>query len=290
MGGTGFLGINLILALKRKFNNFEITSASRKKTLLLKSSKNIKFVIGDFSKKSILKKKLKNKNFDIVINLGGNIQHKNKSQTVKSHFKLCKNLVDNFKSKIELFVQIGSSMEYGTQNFPNKESDKCFPKSNYGKSKFKSTNYLKKSNLRYIILRPYQVYGPYQKINRLIPSSINYLLRGEQFNSSSGDQLRDFLYVDDFTNLVVKILKNKKTPVGIYNVGTGIPTSIRSVLEKIKSQINKGNINYGSIEMRNDETKILYPNIRKIKKIFKWSPKTSLSLGIKKTIKFYEKQ
>ena len=115
-------------------------------------------------------------------------------------------------------------------------------------------------------------------------------MRGEQFNSSSGDQLRDFLYVDDFTNLVVKILKNKKTPVGIYNVGTGTPTSIRSVLEKIKSQINKGNINYGSIEMRNDETKILYPNIRKIKKIFKWSPKTSLSLGIKKTIKFYEKQ
>lgn len=290
MGGTGFLGINLILALRKKFKNFEITCVSRKKSFFLKISKNIKFINGDFAKKITLKKKLKNKNFDIIINLGGNIQHKNKSQTIRSHFKICKNLVDYYKNKIDLFVQIGSSMEYGTQNYPNKESDKCFPKSFYGKSKLRSTKYLEKSNLRYIILRPYQVYGPYQKINRLVPSSINKLLRDKEFNSSSGEQLRDFMYVDDFTNLVVKILKNKKIPVGIYNVGTGIPISIRSVLEKVKSQINKGKINYGLIEMRNDETKILYPNITKIKRIMKWSPKTSLILGIKKTIKFYANQ
>ena len=289
MGGTGFLGINLILALKKKFKNLDITCVSRRKTFFLKAS-NIKFINGDFSKKLVLKKKLKNKTFDIIINLGGNIQHKNKFQTIKSHFKLCKNLVDYFKNKIDLFVQIGSSMEYGTLNYPNKESDKCFPKSFYGKSKLRSTKYLEKSNLKYIILRPYQVYGPYQKINRLVPSSINNLLRDQEFNSSSGEQLRDFMYVDDFTNLVLKILKNKKIPVGIYNVGTGIPISIRSVLEKVKSQINRGNINYGYINMRKDETKILYPNIKKIKKIFKWSPKTSLSLGIKKTIKFYENQ
>ena len=42
--------------------------------------------------------------------------------------------------------------------------------------------------------------------------------------------------------------------------------------------------------MRKDEVKILYPNIKKIKKIFNWSPKTSLSIGINKTIKFYENQ
>ena len=102
-------------------------------------------------------------------------------------------------------------MEYGTQNFPNKESDKCNPKSFYGKSKLKSSNYLKKSNLRYLILRLYQVYGPYQKINRLVPLLINNLLRGKQFKSSSGEQLRDFMYVEDFTNLMIKILKKKKT-------------------------------------------------------------------------------
>ena len=42
--------------------------------------------------------------------------------------------------------------------------------------------------------------------------------------------------------------------------------------------------------MRKDEIKILFPNTKKIKKIFKWRPVTSLSSGIKKTIKFYEKK
>ena len=148
--------------------------------------------------------------------------------------------------------------------------------------KLKSSNYIKKSKLRYLILRLYQVYGPYQKINRLVPSSIFNLLRNKQFNSSSGQQLRDFMYVDDFTNLIVKILKDKKPPVGIYNVGTGVPVSIKKVLEKIRSQIITGDIKYGSIKMRKDEIKILFPNTKKIKKIFKWRPVTSLSSGIKK--------
>lgn len=290
VGGTGFLGVNLILAIRKKFQNFKIISVSRKKTPLLRNSKNFKSIYADLSKKSLLIKKFKNHNFDIVINLGGNIQHKNKFDTNRSHFKLCKNLVDYFENKIELFIQIGSSMEYGTQNFPNKETDKCLPKSIYGKSKLKSSNYIKKSKLRYLILRLYQVYGPYQKINRLVPSSIFNLLRNKEFNSSSGQQLRDFMYVDDFTNLIVKILKDKKPQVGIYNVGTGVPISIKRILKKIGSQITTGNIKYGSIKMRKDEIKILYPNIKKIKKIFKWKPTTSLSFGIKKTIKFYEKK
>ena len=289
IGGTGFLGVNLILAIRKKLRDFKIISVSRKKSSLLRNSKNLNFIHADLSKKSLFIKKFKNYNFDIVINLGGNIQHRNKFDTNRSHFKLCKNLVDYFENKIELFIQIGSSMEYGTQNYPNKETDKCQPKSIYGKSKLQSSNYLKKSKLRYLILRLYQVYGPYQKINRLVPSSIFNLLRNKEFNSSSGKQLRDFMYVDDFTNLIVKILKSKKPPVGIYNVGTGVPISIKKILKKIKSQIMVGNIRYGSIKMRKDEIKILYPSIKKIKKTFKWEPTTSLSSGIKKTIKFYEK-
>ena len=41
--------------------------------------------------------------------------------------------------------------------------------------------------------------------------------------------------------------------------------------------------------MRKDEPKILLPDIKKVKKFYKWKPKTKLQIGLKKTIKFYDK-
>ena len=58
---------------------------------------------------------------------------------------------------------------------PHRENDTCKPNSIYGKSKFKSTNYLTKSGLNFVVLRLYQVYGPYQKTNRIIPLAITKL-------------------------------------------------------------------------------------------------------------------
>ena len=42
--------------------------------------------------------------------------------------------------------------------------------------------------------------------------------------------------------------------------------------------------------MKKSETKKSYPNVKKIKKIFNWKPNTNLDVGLKKTIKFYEKK
>ena len=97
-------------------------------------------------------------------------------------------------------------MEYGLAKSPNYENSECKPKSYYGISKLKSTQALKKSQLNYIVLRLYQIYGPYQKINRLIPIAINQLLDNKKFNASSGRQVRDFLYVDDFVDGVLMCL------------------------------------------------------------------------------------
>ena len=100
-------------------------------------------------------------------------------------------------------------MEYGTTKSPNYENFNCKPKSYYGISKLKSTQLLKKSGMNYIVLRLYQIYGPYQKINRLIPIAINQLLKNKALNVSSGVQSRDFLYIEDFIKLIKKILLSK---------------------------------------------------------------------------------
>lgn len=287
VGGTGFLGTNLILSLK-KFRKFEITSISRKLPKKKLKQKNLKFISADLSNFENLKKNLKHKNYDVIINLGGNINHQDKKDTNSSHYELCKNLIKYFNSKEKLFIQAGSSLEYGKAKSPNLENIKCLPNTIYGKSKFKSTLLLKKSKFNYVALRLYQIYGPHQKINRIIPLAIYNLLKKNYFESSSGEQIRDFMYIDDFTQLILKILFSKNIISGVYNVGSGNPISVKKVLKKIEHLTGIKKINYNKIEMRKNEPRILYPSINKIKKKFNWTPKISLRKGLLKTIKFYE--
>ena len=55
---------------------------------------------------------------------------------------------------------------------------------------------------------------------------------------------------------------------------------------KIRNIISKGNPKFGAIKMRKDEVKFLYPDIKKVKKEFKWSPKVNISEGLKKLLNF----
>ena len=89
--------------------------------------------------------------------------------------------------------------------------------------------------------------------------------------------------------MISKILKKNNLTSGIYNVGTEKPVSVKNVIKKIVKFSKRGEPNFGKIKMRKDEINNLYPNIKKVKKEFNWSPKVSLNKGLIKTIKFYEK-
>ena len=163
----------------------------------------------DISKKELIKKKIK-KNYDYVDNFGGYVNHSEKLKTYKSHYVGCKNLTDFFLTKkIKSFIQIGSCVEYGNTMSPQLETSKTNVKtlqSTYGKAKLKATNYLlkqyKRNNFPSTILRLYLVYGPRQDFNRFVPLIIKGCLSNSLFPCSSGIQYRDFLYVDDFVNLI----------------------------------------------------------------------------------------
>ncbi len=289
IGGTGFLGYNL--AKKLLLHRFKITLLCKKenfKMLKLKKAKYLYCKIENFKK---LEKKL-NQNFDIVINFSGNIDHQNKEQTFKTHYGGTKNLFHILKNKnIQLFIQAGSSLEYGKKSSPQKESKVSKPISVYGKAKFLASNFLLKSkvNFKIIILRMYQVYGPYQKNDRLIPQVINYCINNKEFPCTYGHQERDFLYVDDLTNLILSIIKKKNLRTGIYNIGSGKPKKVRDIINKLVRFSRGGKPNYGAIKMRKDEIKKLYPKIDKIKKEFKWAPRIGIDKGLKKTVMFYKK-
>ena len=100
-------------------------------------------------------------------------------------------------------------------------------------------------------------------------------------------ELRDFLYIEDFVQLIIKIIFNKKSNLGVFNVGYGQPVSIKKIIKSIFKKIKKGKPNFGKIKMRKDESLKMCPNTLKIKRTFKWSPKFSLASGLKKTINYY---
>jgi nucleoside-diphosphate-sugar epimerase len=292
VGGTGFLGYHVSKALINKFKIISLSTSAPKKIRFLKKVKYYKI---DISNKNLFKKiEKKLLNISYVINFGGHVDHQSKLKVFNSHYVGAKNLINFFsKKKIKVFIQIGSSMEYGLKKSPQKENFKLFPISFYGKAKLLATNYAlkayKKLKFPVIIIRPYQVYGPNQDTNRLIPFVITESLKKNIFPCSHGKQLRDFLYISDFVDCIKKII-NKDIKYGqILNVGYGKPIQIKKTIDMINKKIKTGEPIFNKIKMRKEEQKIIYPNIQKIKKILNWKPKTKLNVGISKTIEFYKK-
>jgi len=292
-GATGFIGYHLAKYCLKL--NWSVTSISTKKPIETRKLKNVEYLICDLYNKNKLNKKL-SLDFDYVVNLAGYVDHSNRDRIIKSHYIGCKNLSTILlKTKIKKFIQVGSSIEYGKIRSPQLENknNKQRTFSAYGEAKLKSTKFLlnlsKKFNFPVTILRLYLVYGPYQDANRVVPITIFNAIKNKKFDCSNGLQLRDFTYIEDVIEAIIKTLKNRQSTGQIINIGQGKPVSIKRVINKICELLNSGKPQFGKIDLRKDEIMKLYPNILKAKKILNWKPRISLENGLKKTIKFFNK-
>ena len=292
VGGTGFIGYHL--AKKSLKKGWDVTSISSSPPKKIRYLKKVKYIISDITKKKKLQKKI-TKNFNYVVNLGGYVDHSNKRKTFESHYIGCKNLAKIFlKKNLLAFVQIGSCIEYGQSKSPQKENIRCNPKtikSVYGKAKLLASRYLinlfKKKRFPSTVLRLYLAYGPKQDVNRFLPILIKGCIKNKKFPCSKGNQLRDFVHVEDVVEAILKSLKNKNARGQIINIGSGKPKKIKKVIENVRAICRGGYPQYGKIKMRKDEILNLYPDIKKAKNKIMWEPKISFRRGIKSTIKSY---
>ena len=291
-GGTGFIGYHLIVYLVKK--GWIVHSLSKFKPKKTRKVKGAKYIYCDVRDKKKLRSKL-DKYYDYIVNLSGYVDHSNNQSITKIHFNGCKNLIFNYlNNKPKKFIQIGSSIEYGKQRSPQRENKKNLQEtySTYGNAKLLSSKFLleqkKKYNFPITIIRLYLVYGPKQDLNRLIPITIMNALKKVKFNCSAGKQLRDFIYIDDLVNAIVKTFKNKKSNGEIINVGSGNPISVKKLIIKICKLANGGKPQFGKVSLRKDEIFKLYPSLKKVKKILNWQAKVNLDKGLKKTIKYYK--
>ena len=296
VGGAGFLGFHLIKKMSLCSN--KITSISLHKPIGTRKIKGVKYLLFDIKNFNNIKNNL-SKNFDYIINMSGYVDHSlfslKETKIMDSHFFGLMNLVKFFihSKKLKKFVNIGSSDEYGLNLSPQDENLREMPFSLYSFAKTSSTHFLqmlhKSENFPAVICRIFLSYGPFQDKNRLLPQVILGCLKDKEFPVSSGDQIRDFCYIDDIIDAIILILKSKNIDGEVFNIGGGKPIQIKNLINKINKIIGKGKPLFGKIKMRKNENISLYANIKKIKKHINWIPKTNLDTGLKSTIKYYSK-
>ncbi len=292
LGGSGFIGQKVIeRALLRKY---KITVISKKKKL---EYKKVKYIYLDLRNYNNLSKKLVQRKFQYIINLSGNIDHskfdENGKDIIENHFNVLVNVLSIINiNTLKKIIQIGTSDEYGAIKSPQKEVDIKVFHSVYSFAKNTTYNFLLMLNkihkINFTYIRPYLVYGPNQKDDRLIPYVVKSCLNNNNILLSNPNYIRDFVYVDDFAELIVKVLKNSKSNQKIYNLGSGKPISIKKITEKIIAKIGRGRIIHKKLYKLKKENKSLYANISKAKNDLNWKPLTSIDEGLDKTIKYYK--
>ena len=191
---------------------------------------------------------------------------------ISSNLKILLNLYDRFKGddSLRLFIQFGSSEEYGSEGSPFVETQRERPNSPYALVKQLTTNtaIMLYDNYGFptMVVRPGNLFGPGQNKSKFIPYVIEQLRKGEPLNVSPCEQRRDFIHVDVFSLDIHGLLKHADRVVGqIVNVSSGQSISLRQIIDFYKEALHStSEINYGALSYRENEAMDLRCNIGKL--------------------------
>jgi nucleoside-diphosphate-sugar epimerase len=143
--------------------------------------------------------------------------------------------------------------------------------------------YYRNYGLPVIVLRPFNLYGPGQNKNFLIPQIIEQAGKGEIILNDP-DPKRDFLFIDDMTEAYVKCLGLNNSSFEVFNLGTGISYSVLEVAEKIINSFkNNISLKFKGIK-RKDEVMDTVADITKARRVLNWFPEVGFEEGIIKCI------
>ena len=118
---------------------------------------------------------------------------------------------------------------------------------------------------------------------------IRSLLKGEPARCSSGEQIRDFMHVQDVVDAFVALLDSDVT--GPVNIGSGAPVSIREIILKIAALQNKPDlIQLGALPTRPDDPPLIVADVRRLHDEVKWRPAFTLQSGLESTIEWWKNQ
>ena len=211
---------------------------------------------------------------------------------IASNLKVLLNLYERFKNdkQLKLFVQFGSSEEYGNDGSPFSESMREEPNSPYALVKQLTTNTAMMLHRNYdfpiMVVRPGNLFGPLQGKSKFFPYVIESLKKGEPLNVTPCEQKRDFIYADDFAWEIEKLLENSEKAIGeIVNVSSGESISLKEIIEKCRKVTKStSQVNYGALPYRENEMMDLKCSVAKLESIIGEQIKFDMSKRIKELI------
>lgn len=228
-------------------------------------------------------------NVNNIIHLAAKIDTDNCSDLFESNIHALYSVLRAItKEQIQHFTFVSTNNVYGTgYNRPILESDRCIPcfSNSYAISKYVGElmveDQLQKSTVSYAIARVADVYGPNQRIGELIKKIVkNMKINVSQEIYGSGIRQRDYIYVEDAARALVYISSHHLE--GIYNVSTGVGTSVREMIECAESIVKCGIEQVEIAEGREDKTCVILDNSKLSREGYTYT--ISITDGLKKIL------
>jgi len=192
----------------------------------------------------------------------------------------------------EAFVNTGSSSEYGFKDHAPSETEAIDPNSDYAVNKAWATMFCRftavRDGLRMCTLRLYSVYGPWEEPRRLMPTLIVRGLRGELPPLVGPDTARDYVYVDDVVDAyLLAATRADQPPGGVYNVGSGVQTTLRQVVEVARRVLAvQAEPAWDSMRGRSWDTSVWVCDNRIIAAALGWRPHTPFEDGFRRMVEW----
>lgn len=274
IGGSGFIGKNLVRCLHDKYTISVFDKFIDKAFFSVYPDVKTSLIELD---KDIIPVDLQTPSF--IVNLASIVTAERDlslfDSMIASNLKVLLNLFARFMGddKLKLFIQFGSSEEYGNEGSPFVETMREEPGSPYALVKQLTTNTAMMLHRNYgfpiAVVRPGNLFGPHQGKSKFIPYVIESLKNNFILNVTPCEQKRDFIYVDDFAWAIGQLLEHSTQAVGeIINVSSGESISLKDIIEHCKEVIcSSSTINYGAIPYRDNEMMDLRCSVAKLEAI-----------------------
>lgn len=297
-GANGFVGKHLQRELIAR--GFRVSVATRSDLDL--DDQNVEQYIVDLTDKIKVFDILQSLKPDYVVHLAS---EKNRNNNPDSFIKdydgnvsMALNLVDACRNLLNLkkFIFLGSCDEYGLGPRPYNENQFELPSGAYGLSKLSITKLLlclyHTESFPSVVLRASVIYGPEQNDDMFVPSLINSLISRDDFPMTFGDQLRDFVYVSDVVEAIMKVLSADERLDGkILNIGLGASYKVNHIAKIAANLIAPtalSQIKFGAVEYRSNEVMDYSLNVSRASELLNWSPKVNVEDGIRKTVNYFK--
>ncbi|MFN3090584.1 dTDP-glucose 4,6-dehydratase [Bacillus pumilus] len=303
-GGAGFIGLNFVKLLLQEtdvrltvFDKLTYASHPEEMDELLKLS-HFRFIQGDITLQHELDQAF-DEVYDAIIHFAAE-SHVDRSIESAEPF-IQTNVLGTYrmleavlKGKAKKLIHISTDEVYGDLELDDPaftELTPLSPNNPYSASKASSDllvkSYIHTHQLPAMITRCSNNYGPYQHEEKLIPTIIRKAINGEKVPIyGDGQQIRDWLYVEDHARAVKRVLENG-TAGQVYNIGGGNEKTNLDLTKTILMQLGISHDRIAFVQDRKGHDRRYAIDASKLKRELGWTQETSFEAGIEKTINWY---